>query len=86
MAKIDHEKVTEAVHACLEQCYEKPAEILPALAGFIERLEDGVGWNEDEIRLVEEGVRKVLVFGVLDSTRYRGDAPNSPADDNPLRG
>jgi hypothetical protein len=86
MAKIDNEKVSEAVHDCLLRCYEKPADILPTIAGFLDKLEDGVGWNEDEIWSVEAGVRKVLIFGVLDGANYPGDATDRPVGDLPRSG
>jgi hypothetical protein len=74
MARIDQPKISNAIHACLQRCYKEPDCLLARIAEFLDELQYSGGWAQDELRAVEKGVRKVLIFGVLDGATYSGDA------------
>jgi len=80
VALSDESNINDAIRACIEHCRGKlPRQLVPAIKKFLEELSVGGKWKPEELRTIEDGVRKYLIFGVLDGAIYAGDATNQPA-------
>ncbi len=84
MAKLDQPKINRAIQVCLRRCYKNPGKLLPAIEHFLDGLRASGVWSHAELREVELGIRRVLVFGVLDSARYPRDSTDKTASVTPL--
>src|SRR5262245_44883294 len=68
-------KIRHAVVECLELCRDlTPGQITATIRDFLKRLESSDGWQRAEIRAVESGVRRVLIFGAFDREAFREPA------------
>jgi hypothetical protein len=80
----DREKINTAVRECLQQCYGSKDSIA-ALADFVAKLKDSVGWDAGEIHAVELAVLRML-GSIVHGAIYSGDATDRPiSDQNPGR-
>jgi hypothetical protein len=76
---MDHERVNQAIRDCLQHCYQA-SQVLPVIAGFMAGMKAAGGWDDDEIRVVEIGVHKIL-GGIVAAPIYPGDATNVSSGD-----
>ena len=65
MAVFDEVKINNAVHECLDRCYETDS--LPVIAAFLDELKKIGDWREAEIHEVELTVHKLLQRIAMDS-------------------
>jgi len=64
-------KISDAVCECLHLCRDlTPGQITATIRDFLKRL-PADGWQPAEVRAVESGVRRVLIFGALDREAFR---------------
>jgi hypothetical protein len=59
MTLLDDVKINNAVHECLDRCYETD-DSLPVIAAFLDELKKIGDWREAEIHEVELAVHKLL--------------------------
>jgi len=72
----DDLKIRDAVRDCLLRCRGKlPRELVPAIREFLKGLGDG--WRPAEIRAVDSGVQRVLIFGAVLDGEMDAGAPKS---------
>jgi hypothetical protein len=55
----DTAKIDRAIRSCIRECFRSTA-ILPTFVEFLEELQQDPEWKASEVRLVEEGVRRIL--------------------------
>jgi hypothetical protein len=70
----DTMKIDWAVRSCIRKCFGSTA-ILPTFVEFLENLQHDPEWKASEVRLVEEGVRRVLKQ--ISATDKRGLTPDA---------
>jgi hypothetical protein len=67
----DNPKIRAAVCECLHRCRDlTPGQITATIRIFLNRL-PADGWQTAEVRAVESGVRRVLIFGAFDRDAFR---------------
>jgi hypothetical protein len=70
-------KIRQAVADCLYLCRDlTPGQITATIRDFLGRLRASDRWRPVEVRAVESGVRRVLIFGAFDREAFREPAGN----------
>ena len=70
----DNPKIRNAVCECLHLCRDlTPGQITATIRDFLKRL-SADDWQPAEVRAVESGVRRVLIFGAFDREAFREPA------------
>lgn len=71
----DDRKIRHAVCECLHLCRDlTPGQITATIRDFLRGLQASDGWQPAEVRAVESGVRRVLIFGAFDREAFREPA------------